>query len=171
MFEGCLLWIAQLTPFRPSASRPGCSRRCCQTSLSALKAAGRWLRDGQIRRADQQESCVRFRHASHRRAFHGSLRRILQVSSSVAVRRRTCLGNENRNQLCGERREGKHRFRQQHGHRTGRAEVVQAGFEEHGARVLVVDFQCIGRQRGDHCHQEAECECFFGFLTTPTVHE
>ena len=32
-------------------------------------------------------------------------------------------------------------------------------------------FQCIGHQRGDHCRHEAACECFFGFLTTPIIHE
>ena len=50
------------------------------------------------------------------------------------------------------------------------AEVLQAGIEEHGARVLVVDFQCIGRQRGDHCHQEAACGCFFFRISCDTDH-
>ena len=35
---------------------------------------------------------------------------------------------------CVERREGKRRLRQQDRHRTGRAEVLQAGIEEHGVR-------------------------------------
>ena len=47
---------------------------------------------------------------------------------------------------CVERREGKRRLRQQDRHRTGRAEVLQAGIEQHGVRVPVVDFQSPGRQ-------------------------